>query len=175
MERPQLETARLALRKPVTADSAAIIAAVGDWEVAKNLSLVPHPYGDAEAQFFLDQVVPADWVWAVTWRGQDALLGVVGLSPAADGTSGEFGYWLGRPHWGQGITTEAARAVVTFAFGTLGLERLTSGYFEDNPASGRVLAKLGFTAAGRSLRPCLARGGDVPSFDLILPRPPVQD
>lgn len=172
MESPRLETSRLVLRKPVPADSAAIIAAVGDWEVAKNLSLVPHPYGAADAQFFLDHLVPADWVWAVTRGGDDELLGVVGLSPAADGTSAELGYWLGRSHWGQGIATEAAAAVIDFAFGTQGFARLTSGFFEDNPASGRVLAKLGFTVAGHSHRPCLARDGEVPAFDLVLPRSP---
>ncbi|GEN98982.1 N-acetyltransferase [Novosphingobium sediminis] len=168
MESPLLATRRLILRKPVPADSVAIIDAVGDWDVARNLSLVPHPYGAAEVHFFLEEVVTADWGWAITWAGEEKLLGVVGLSPAEDGTSAELGYWLGRAHWGQGIATEAVRAVVNFAFDKLSLEKITSGHFKDNPASGKVLAKLGFVETGRSMRPCLARGGPVASIDVVL-------
>ncbi|WP_440979225.1 GNAT family N-acetyltransferase [Sphingomonas pseudosanguinis] len=164
--RPDLATPRLALRRPAEHDVAAIVSIVGDWEVARRLARVPHPCGPDDARFFLERVVPAEWVWAITLGDEDRLIGAVGLTPE-EGTA-ELGYWLAPAHWGQGIATEAARAVVDFGLEHLGLARLTSGYFEENPASGRVLAKLGFVETGRVMRPCVAVGGDVPSVRMIL-------
>ncbi|WP_230482527.1 GNAT family N-acetyltransferase [Sphingomonas sp. Leaf21] len=164
--RPDLDTTRLSLRRPAEHDVDAIVSIVGDWDVARRLARVPHPYGSRDARFFLERVVPAEWVWAITLRDADRMIGAVGLTPERD--AAELGYWLSPAHWGQGIATEAAGAVVDFGFERLGLARLTSGYFEDNPASGRVLAKLGFVETGRVLRPCVAVGGDVPSVRMVL-------
>lgn len=164
--RPNLATERLSLRRPAERDEEAIVSIVGDWEVARRLARVPHPYGRGDARFFLERVVPTEWVWAITLRDEDALIGAVGLTPEKE--TAELGYWLSPAHWGRGIATEAARAVVDFGFDRLGLARLTSGYFEDNPASGRVLAKLGFVETGRVLRPCVAIGGDMPSVRMVL-------
>lgn len=169
--RPDLATERLSLRRPNDCDVDAIVGVVGDWEVARRLARVPHPYGPADARFFLDYVVPSEWVWAVTLRGSDTLLGAIGLTPEEGVDAAELGYWLSPAHWGNGITTEAARAVVAFGFEKLGLPVLTSGYFEDNPPSGRVLRKLGFVETGRIMRPCLAAGGEVSSITMELVRP----
>ncbi len=169
-DRPDLTTKRLSLRCPDDSDVDAVVSIVGDWEVARRLARVPHPYGLADARFFLEQVVPAEWVWAVTMKGRDALLGAIGLTPEAAADTAELGFWLSPAHWGRGITTEAAEAVVSFGFDSLSLQVLTSGYFEDNPASGRVLRKLGFVEIGQAMRPCLARGIDVPSIKMQLPR-----
>ena len=163
-ERPDLATKRLVLRRPSHGDVDAIVDTVGRWEVARRLARVPHPYGPADARIFLDHVVPAEWVWAITRQGSTTLVGVVGLTPAADANSAELGYWLSPDHWGQGIATEAAGAVVTFGFEALGHPVLTSGYFEDNPASGRVLRKLRFIETGRRMWPCLAAGAEVPTI-----------
>jgi len=168
--RPDLVTERLSLRRPDDRDVDAIVSIVGDWDVARRLARVPHPYEAADARFFLDQVVPAEWVWAITLRGSDTLVGAVGLTPEEGADTAELGYWLSPAHWGRGITTEAARAVLSFGFEVLGLPVVTSGYFEDNPASGQVLRKLGFVEVGRTLRPCLAAGGEVPSVRMELPR-----
>lgn len=171
-ERPDLATDRLMLRRPNIGDVDAIVNIVGDWDVARRLARVPHPYGPADAHFFLDQIVPAEWVWAITLRGSDVLIGAVGLTPDSDAETAELGYWLSNAQWGKGIAMEAARAVVTFGFESLGFSYLTSGYFEDNPASGKVLSKLGFVETGRVMRPCLAAGGEVPSVRMQLPRRP---
>jgi RimJ/RimL family protein N-acetyltransferase len=170
-DRPVLGTARLLLRRPCEADRDAIVAIVGDWDVARRLARVPHPYGPADALFFLEHVVPGEWVCAITLCGADELIGMVGLTPAEGADTAELGYWLARAHWGRGITSEAAGAVVSYGFATLGLPFITSGYFEDNPASGRVLEKLGFVETGRTMRPCLALGHDVPSVEMRLPAP----
>ncbi|MEG8054909.1 GNAT family N-acetyltransferase [Sphingomonas aerolata] len=112
--RPDLATERLSLRRPNDRDVDAIVGVVGNWEVARRLARVPHPYGPADARFFLDHVIPAEWVWAVTLLGSDTLLGVIGLTPEEGADAAELGYWLSPAHWGSGITTEAARAVVAF-------------------------------------------------------------
>lgn len=169
--RPDLATERLFLRRPDDRDVNSIVGVVGDWEVARRLARVPHPYGPADARFFLDHVVPAEWVWAVTLRGSDTLLGAIGLTPEEGVDAAELGYWLSPAHWGNGITTEAARAIVAFGFESLGLPVLTSGYFEDNPASGSVLRKLGFAETGRVTRPCLAAGGELPLITMELVPP----
>ena len=158
-ERPDLATERLSLRRPNDGDVDAIVGIVGDWDVARRFGRLPHPYGAADARFFLEHVVPNEWVWAVTLQGSDALVGTIGFTPEEGADTAELGYWLSPAFWGQGITTEAARAVVSYGFERLSLPVLMSGYFEDNPASGQVLRKLGFVETGRAMRPCLAAGG----------------
>lgn len=103
--RPDLDTERLSLRRPDDRDVDSIVAVVGDWEVARRLARVPHPYGLSDARFFLAHVVPAEWVWAITLRGCDTLVGVIGLTPEDGAGSAELGYWLSPGHWGSGIAT----------------------------------------------------------------------
>jgi RimJ/RimL family protein N-acetyltransferase len=165
---PVLETERLLLRRPDAGDIGAIAAIAGDWEVARRLARVPHPYGDEDARFFLDMIVPSEWVWAVTLRKAGGLVGMVGLTPEAGHHTAELGYYLDRRHWGIGIATEAARSVVDYGVRVLGLRCLTAGYFLDNPSSGRVLSKLGFVEVGRGERPCKAAGTTVPSVEMRL-------
>jgi RimJ/RimL family protein N-acetyltransferase len=154
----ELLTPRLRLRCPVDADAAAIISIAGDWEVARRLARMPHPYTQADFRFFMENVVPNELVWAMLLRQSEELVGVIGLVPHDDSRSAELGYYVGRRHWGQGIATEAAHAVVRVALESCNYARLTSRYHADNPASGRVLAKLGFEAVGDSTSICLADG-----------------
>lgn len=169
VERPDLETDRLRLRRPVETDGNAIADLVGDWEVARRLAVVPFPYGADDARFFLEQIVPKSWVWAITLRPSGELVGMAGLTPSTDGAAA-LGYWIGRHYWGAGIATEADGAVLSHGFQVIGLPHVTAGYFEDNPASGRVLEKLGFTATGRAMLHCLAVGTSLPSMRMRLER-----
>jgi RimJ/RimL family protein N-acetyltransferase len=161
-----LETVRLRLREPVEQDADAITAIVGDWEVARRLARIPHPYTAADVRFFFDHVVPNEPTWAIVWRQSSCLIGMIGLAPAADGRSAELGYYIARDYWGCGVATEAAQAITQVGFESLGYRKLTSGYYADNPASGRVLAKVGFTIVGTSSRPCVAEGKDKPSIEV---------
>src|SRR5690606_6266556 len=72
-----------------------------------------------------------------------------------------MGYWIARAHWGHGYASEAGRAVIDVAR-ALGHKRLTAGHYVDNPASARVLRKIGFRETGE-VRPtfCRARGGEL--------------
>jgi ribosomal-protein-alanine N-acetyltransferase len=171
MESPRdspLFTPRLYLRGPVEADAESIIAIAGDWEVARRLARVPHPYTPEHFRFFMNSVVPNEPTWAIVRRQTDELIGVIGLAPNDDGLSGEVGYYIARPFWGQGFATEAAQAIIRVGFDVCRYVKLTSGYHADNPASGRVLEKLGFKSCGRSARPCLADGITKSSIDVEL-------
>jgi RimJ/RimL family protein N-acetyltransferase len=98
------------------------------------------------------------------------LIGGIGIRRDANGDD-EFGYWLTPSAWGRGYATEAGRAVVRMARESLRLKRLVSGHFIDNPASGKVLRKLGFRPTGRVVpRASRARGIEVPCliFELDL-------
>ncbi|WP_336987239.1 GNAT family N-acetyltransferase [Altererythrobacter aquiaggeris] len=167
-ERPPLATDHLRLRPPTERDADAIIGAVGDWEVARCLSRVPHPYHRSDALFFLEHVVPNEWTWAITKIGSDTMIGAVGLTPDDGVETAELGYWLSKTHWGQGLATEAARAIASFGFEQLRLPFIKSGYFASNPASGRVLRKLGFVETGHSSRPCHALQKNVLSVEMCL-------
>jgi RimJ/RimL family protein N-acetyltransferase len=89
-------------------------------------------------------------------------VGECGLARRPSGAV-ELGYWIARDHWGRGIATEACRALVDIAR-TLRLRSLEASHFLDNPASGRVLAKLGFEPTGIvAPRLSRARGEQVPA------------
>src|SRR5690348_16991494 len=112
-----LETGRLILRPPCRADIAAMAGWLGDYQVSKNLARVPHPYGedDAEAFVALREIQDeSNCSFTIQRASDNVLLGGVGLHLEQEGW--EFGYWLGRPFWGRGYATEAARRLVIFAF-----------------------------------------------------------
>ena len=117
--RPALKTRRLFLRRPDLSDRDSIVSIVGDWNVARNLSRVPHPYGPTDAGFFLEEIVPNEWAWAITISGSRELVGAIGLTPDTNANTAELGYWLSPSLSNKGIVTEAARAVVAFGFDTL--------------------------------------------------------
>jgi RimJ/RimL family protein N-acetyltransferase len=159
---------------PATFDVPEIVALIGDYDVAKNLSRVPHPYDESHARGWIDAMAEArfkgeEFVFAVTRKEDGAYLGSCGLH-RRDGDAFEFGYWLGKPFWKQGYATEAASRLIAFAFLELGLESVVAGYFHDNPASGHVLEKLGCVAHGLAERDCLARGHAVRCHKVVLTR-----
>jgi len=163
---PRLETERLRLTPPADDDAETIARLANDWDVARRLARLPHPYHIEDAWVFLRELVPQGIVWAIRSGEEDALMGMMGLTPDPAGGGAEIGYWLGRPYWGRGYATEAGRAVV--AYGLQRFERLTSGYFEGNDASRRVLEKLGFQEVGRGARHSLASGRALPHVDMAL-------
>src|SRR5215472_3933598 len=146
---PVLKTARLSLRTPSHNDVAAMVALASDRRVAENTARIPHPYTAADAVGLLASInqTGGETVFAIERDG--ALIGTCGLDPRQDGA--ELGYWLGVPFWGRGYATEAARAMIDYAFSKLGYELLSSGARVSNPASRRVLEKCGFQWTGVQL------------------------
>ncbi|MBV9835955.1 MAG: GNAT family N-acetyltransferase [Alphaproteobacteria bacterium] len=169
-QRPVLTTERLVLRRPQASDIPAIVDIVGDLRVSRYLARIPHPYGEVDGRFFIDEIVPHELVWALTLRTSGQLVGSAGLSPTDQNEVAELGYYLAPTQWGLGFATEATRAIVDYGFKVAGLTSITAGYFAGNPASGRVLAKLGFVETGRTERPCLATGRIEPSVEMRLDR-----
>lgn len=170
----RLESERLILRPPEWSDVPAMLPLIGEWDVAKNLGTVPHPYAESDAREFFDRLESRrnegkDFTFAVTAKANGAYLGACGVHPRDAGET-ELGYWLGQPYWGKGFATEAARAVARFAFAELALDSLVAGWFFDNPASGRVLEKLGFAPSGEEQRDCKSRGHKVRCYMVRLTR-----
>lgn len=167
-----IRTDRLLLRPLWPEDAPAVADGVGDRAVAWMLARVPHPYTPRDAEVFIGglQGAPAPVFAVLTHDLPDVpLVGVIGLHRNDDGH--ELGYWLARAAWGRGYATEAGRAVLDLAFEGLRLPRVTASHFHDNPASGRVLAKLGFRPVGMAPRYSLARGDHVDSRTVALTRP----
>jgi RimJ/RimL family protein N-acetyltransferase len=77
-----------------------------------------------------------------------ALMGHVGLHKLYGAV--EVGYALGRAYWGQGYATEAAHAMLSFGFETVGLEEIIALAYAENVASQRVMQRLGMTHAGET-------------------------
>jgi RimJ/RimL family protein N-acetyltransferase len=166
-----LESDRLILRPPCRADVTQMAGWLGDFEVSKNMAKVPHPYGEDDAEGFVAlREVQGDgqYSFTVQRRTDNLFLGGVGLHLEEQGW--EFGYWLGRPFWGRGYGSEAARRLVQFAFETLGVGQVWAGWYHDNPASGHVLAKLGARHNGSRMRDCRARGTKVLCHEMLLTR-----
>ena len=165
-------TDRLLLRPGWAEDAPALARAIADESIVRNLATAPWPDGVAEAEAFL--AAPRDPVLAkfVIIERTDAapqLIGACGFGRRPSGVI-ELGYWIARRYWNRGFATEAARALVEIAR-TLKLPQLKASHFVDNPASGRVLEKLGFTATGQSAeRFSCARNGEATTrlFRLVL-------
>lgn len=152
---PVLRTARLVLRPMTPQDAPDVTKWAGDFEVADTALNIPHPYPDGLAEEWIAMHGRAwregrEAVFAITARADGTLMGAIGLAGIdARHRHAELGYWLGRPFWGLGLATEAVRAVLHFAFETLDLDRVFAHHFVRNPASGRVLEKVGMVREGR--------------------------
>jgi len=168
-----LQSERLILRAPRPGDIAAMTVWLGDFSVSKNMSRVPHPYSEEDAEEFVAGLGPRrggrHHTFSILRKLDGQFLGGAGLHED-DAGGFEMGYWLGKPFWGQGFATETARRLVNHAFTDLGMESLHAGWFHDNPASGHVLAKLGARHNGSAMRESRARGAMVLCHDMLLTR-----
>jgi RimJ/RimL family protein N-acetyltransferase len=158
-------TPRLLPRPGFPEDAPALAAAIADEAIVRNLATAPWPYRMRDAEAFLasprDPVLPSFLIYERT-DGAPQLVGSCGLGRRPSGAV-EMGYWIARPFWGRGIATEACLALLEIAR-TLGLPSLEGSHFMDNPASARVLEKLGFEPLGIvSPRMSCARGAEVPA------------
>jgi len=168
MTKHVLKTERLTLRPLRSSDAEAMMALAGDADVARMTARIPHPYSLDQAKDWIARAIQSnEVVFAIVHQG--ALIGCVGYMPE-ENTSAEVGSWIGKPHWNKGFATEAARAVAEHAFASGDIRTLTAGHFTDNPASARVLEKLGFTHSGEGQWGCVARGEDVPCMLFRLER-----
>lgn len=153
-ERPTIETARLTLRPFTLGDAPQVQRLAGAAEIAATTAYIPHPYPDGGAEEWIGGHQEAfergeNLELAITRRMDGALVGAICLMLDLRHAHAELGYWVGVPYWGQGYCTEAAGALVGYGFRELGLNRVFAVHFSRNPASGRVMQKIGMTHEGR--------------------------
>jgi len=151
-------TARLLLRPGWAEDARALAAAIGDERIVRNLATAPWPYRLSDAEAFLakprDPSLPS-FVMVERTDGTPRLVGSCGIGRQPSGSC-ELGYWVARDAWGRGLATEAVAALIEIAR-ALKLPQVQASYYLDNPASGRVLDKVGFRPIGITA-PRLSRG-----------------
>jgi RimJ/RimL family protein N-acetyltransferase len=125
----------------------------GAWEIAATTLSIPHPYEESMAQAWIQGHQEAltegkAMFWAITRRDDSQLVGGVGLHFSKPHHAADIGYWIGTPYWNQGYATEAAAAVIRYGFAELDLNRIQGKHMTKNPASGRVMAKVGMQFEG---------------------------
>lgn len=164
---PRLYTPRLCLRPFALEDSPRVQQLAGDRRIAAVTARIPHPYPAGAAETWIASHGPAAergqaFDFAITLSGTRTpgreadpadtghIVGAVGIAMSGepDDARAALGYWIGAAYWNKGFATEAARAVVDFAFSRRHLRRLTAEHLAANEASGRVLQKLGMVREG---------------------------
>ncbi|MEO0590483.1 MAG: GNAT family N-acetyltransferase [Pseudomonadota bacterium] len=161
---------RLLLRPVWPEDWQLVLDGIADEGVVRNLASAPWPYRESDARAFTALPTEPQYPRFLITRASDAaLVGCIGIDRSDAFKDGaELGYWIARERWGQGYATEAGSAVLSIAR-TLGYTRVMAMHFLDNPASGRVLEKLGFVSTGAtSLRHSCARGEKAPAREYAL-------
>lgn len=143
-------TERLLLRPSWPEDANELHRAIADEGIVRNLARAPWPYTVEDAARFAtedhDPLYP-NFLLMLRTKGAPRLIGACGIGSFHG--QAELGYWIARPYWGLGFATEASRAVMNIAR-TIGHEKLIASHFTDNPASGKVLRKLGFQHTGKT-------------------------
>jgi [ribosomal protein S5]-alanine N-acetyltransferase len=160
---PVLTTPRLVLRAPIPDDALTMAALAGDWDVASMTGQLPYPYTLTNAHLFIADLPKGDplrLAFAITLDGD--LIGITGHT-ASDPASASIGYWIGKPYWHRGFATEAVSALLHHCFETQKFQHLTCAHFEENTASARVIAKLGFHPLGFATCWCEATQSERPS------------
>ena len=144
-------------------DAEALARNANNRNVSRNMrDTFPYPYRLSDAREWIDFATTQSPEANFAIASDRELIGGIGITLQSDVNrhSAEIGYWLGEPHWGQGIATAALQAMTDWAFAQFDLVRLYGEVFEWNPASGRVLEKAGYELEGR-LRRSIVKDGQV--------------
>jgi ribosomal-protein-alanine N-acetyltransferase len=153
IQRTTLHTQRLILRPFEIADARDVQRLAGDHAIADTTLNIPHPYEDGMAEQWIATHQPQleageGRVFAIVLQATGELVGAIGLVINHRFDRAELGYWIGRPYWNQDYCTEAGRAILWYGFTELNLHRIHAYHLSRNPASGRVMEKLGMTREG---------------------------
>lgn len=158
----ELHGPRLVLSSPTPTDIDAVTEYCQD-PIFEHMMPLPWPYHRGDAEYFVMEYVPRGWAedteytWALRHSIDGPLLGSIGFRVG----SSDLGYWLGTPHRGQGLMTEAVALVVDWVFG-LGVKRIGWECVVGNTASSSVARRSGFTFAGERPAGIPGRDGDRP-------------
>lgn len=150
---PTLTTERLTLRPFIAADAFDVERLAGMREIADTTLNIPHPYPHGGAADWIAAHAPA-WnegsnaTFAIIDNATSRLAGAISLMIKHDHRRAELGYWIAVHSWKRGYATEASQRLIDFGFEVLGLHRIEARHFLRNPASGRVMQKLGMQQEG---------------------------
>lgn len=147
-----LQTERLVLRTLRLSDAKAYSKYASDWDLARMTGSLPYPIPLISAEIKIEMLLSRRrrgqaYPYAITHNGED-MIGVMDIFLRDEKSDFELGYWIARDHWGHGYAPEAAMAVMEEGQRHFGVNRFIAGVFADNPASMRVLTKLGFKSTG---------------------------
>ena len=151
--RPTLQTSRLILRPFELADAPEVQKLAGAREIASTIENMPHPYQDGMAEKWINtheekfeqgKILEL----AIVLRETAQLCGAIAITIDSNYNNAELGYWIGVPYWGQGYCTEAALKAIAYGFESLNLHRIYASHLTRNPASGRVMQKIGMIREG---------------------------
>ena len=152
-DQPTLTTDRLTLR-PFDPDDAFDVERLASMrEIADTTLNIPHPYPHGGAADWIAVHGPA-WregtsaTFAIVHTETGTLAGAISLIIKREHRRAELGYWIALDSWNRGYATEAGRRVIDFGFEVLSLHRIEARHFLRNPASGRVMKKLGMRHEG---------------------------
>lgn len=150
---PLLQTPRLILRAFKMDDAPVVQQLANDKEVATNTQNMPHPYEEYMARRWISchqEMFDENELLnlAVVLRKTNEVIGAIGFDIDEKNDAAELGYWLGRPYWGMGYATEAARRLVHYGFTEMKYHRIYGCHLKINPASGNVLKKIGMKYEG---------------------------
>ena len=162
MEKIEIETERLTLKKLGISDKDRLIYLIGDSRVSETLSNVPYPYTDEDAEYWLNSVNTSEFKLSI-FRNS-VLIGGIGLTPEDDGYW-EFGYWLGFEYWGKGYATEACNGLLNYAKTNTSYKNFKANVYKGNTASSKVLEKVGFRQTGEGKVFSLSKQENIPCLN----------
>jgi ribosomal-protein-alanine N-acetyltransferase len=147
-----LESNRLKLRPFELSDSKKVQELAGDIEIARTTLHIPFPYPDGGAEEWINTHKTAfekgNYTFAIERKSDESLLGSMTIGVTKQHNRAEIAYWIGQPYWGQGYATEASSRLVQFGFDELLLNKIWAAAFTSNPASSKVMKKLGMKYEG---------------------------
>jgi len=148
-----ITTERLFLRPFTTSDVPTVAQICNNYNLVKSTLLLPYPYTKADAMSWISTHYEGvkNYVnvsLAIVKKETNTLIGSISLSIKQQHNHAEMGYWIAEEEWGKGYGTEAAKALLNYAFNELHLHRVHAKFFTTNPASGKIMQKCGMQHEG---------------------------
>jgi RimJ/RimL family protein N-acetyltransferase len=152
-EKLNKETKRLLLRPFKLSDGPRVKDLAGNIAIADTTMNIPHPYKNGMAEEWIsthETKFEAGELsnGAIILKSTNSLIGAIGLSINSRFNRAELGYWIAKEYWKQGYCTEAATTVLEYGFQKLDLNKIIATHITRNPASGKVMEKIGMKREG---------------------------
>ncbi len=164
-----LATERLTLRPYRPEDASELHRLINDWEVCRNLAVVPFPYSRALADEWIASTLTAlaegrGYQLVIIGREgeQEIIVGGVGLRLDPGRRTAMLGYWVGRRFWGHGVATRGGRPAGAVGAGQSRPRPAGGAGRHRQSSSTAVLRRIGFRQIGEGVAKFLARGGEQP-------------